>query len=89
VRGAEVRVEVAPGELIAGERHVHDAVHVGGCEAGVGEGALGRLRGDLRRRATRGARVIGVADADDRDGVGDVVELLANPQSENGRTTLC
>ena len=44
-------------------------------QAGVGEGALGRLRGDLVRGAARRLAVVGVADADDRDLAADVVEL--------------
>src|SRR5205085_10275827 len=49
-----------------------DAVDVAWREAGVGQRALDRLRGDLLRRAARGLRVVGLADPDDRPPARDV-----------------
>src|SRR5207302_1255350 len=56
-----------------------DAVDVARREAGVGQCALDRLRGDFLRRVARGLRVVGLADPDDRHLARDVLERGGEP----------
>ena len=73
VRRAEVRVVGGLIELVAPERHAHDAVDLARVEARVGERPLDGLSRDLCCRAARRARLLGLADTDDGDLAAHVV----------------
>ena len=75
VAGSEVGVEGLGVEGVAEAAAVEDPVDVARREAGVRERALDGLHGDFPLASSGGLRVVGLADAGDRDGACQLGEL--------------